>query len=87
MSIFLSLCKWRYDDAQIVGVATQAIQEDPAIENPGHVAVTSKNGVVRLAGWVGTETQLRHIEAGVNGALQSAGLKHARIVSKLAVSR
>jgi osmotically-inducible protein OsmY len=84
MGLFSRFAKARYDDVRIVSVATRAIEEDPVVENPGKMVVTSNNGVVTLSGPVGTEMQARHIEGVVNGTLRTAGLKHAEIVNKLA---
>ena len=87
MGFFSRFSKPKYDDAAIVSVATRTIEEDPVIERPGQLIVTSKNGVVTLAGSVNTETQMRHMEGAVNSALKTAGLKHAEIVNQVVVSR
>ena len=77
----------KYDDAKIVALATRAIEEDPVIENPGRVIATSEKGVVTLSGSVYTDTQMRHVEGAVNGALKAAGLRYAEIADKLVVAR
>ena len=86
MGLFSRLTKAKYDDVQIVAVATRAIEEDPVIENPGRLVVTSQNGVVTLTGPAGTETQSRRIEGVINSALKIGGLKHAEIINKLTIA-
>jgi len=85
MGLFSRFSKAKYDDAQLVSVATRAIEEDPVIQNPGRVTVISKDGVVALSGSVSTDTQMRHVEGTVNSALKTAGLKYAEIVNSLVV--
>ena len=85
MGLFSRFSRPKFDDARIVSVATRTIEEDPVIENPGRLIVTSQNGVVTLSGSVSSNTQMRHIQGAVNSALKTASLKHAEIVNKIVV--
>jgi len=87
MGLFSRFSRPKFDDAQIVSVATRTIEEDAAIQNPGQLIVTSKNGVVTLSGSVYTDLQMRHLEGAVNSALRAVGLKHAEIVNQIVVGR
>jgi hypothetical protein len=87
MGLFSRFSKAKYDDAQIATVATRAIEEDPVIDNPGQVVVTSKNGIVKLSGTVHSDVQLHHVEGTVNSALKVAGLKRAEIANEIIVGR
>ncbi len=87
MGFFSRLSKPKFDDARIVSVATRAIEQDPTIENPGQLVVTSKNGVVTVSGPVSTDLQMNHVAGTVNSALKTAGLQHAEIVNQVVVGR
>ena len=86
MGVLSFFSRSKFDDTRIVSVATRAIEEDPAIERPGQLVVTSKNGVITLSGAVSTDRQSYHLEGIVNAALKTAGLKHAEIVNKIVIS-
>ncbi len=87
MGLFSRFSKPKYADAQIVSVATRAIEAHPVIDDPGRLIVASKDGVVTLSGQVQTDTQVNHIEGVVNSALKTAGLKRAEIVNQLMVGK
>jgi hypothetical protein len=87
MGLFSRFAKAKYDDVQIMSVATRAIEEDPVIENPGRLIVTSKEGVVTLSGPVANDIQARHVEGAINSALRISGLKHAEFINELVVGQ
>jgi hypothetical protein len=86
MGLFSRFSAPKFDDTQIVSLATRTIEEDPAIENPGKLVVTSKNGVITISGSVASDRQMRHVEGAVNSALKTAGLKHAEILNQIVVA-
>ncbi len=86
MGVLSFFSRSKFDDVRIVNVANRAIEDDPSIENPQQLIVTSKNGVITLSGVVSTDRQSHHLEGVVDSALKSAGVKHAEVVNQVAVA-
>lgn len=75
--------KSKYNDERIISQATNAIDTDPMVSDPGSLVVTSKNGVVTVSGVVQRESEKERIEGIVRNALTTTGMKHERIVNDL----
>ena len=73
----------KYDDAQLVKEATAAIAADAAIGDSSTLVVTSKDGVMTIAGSIQRRQEKERIEGVVRTALTSKGLKHERIINDL----
>jgi hypothetical protein len=73
----------KYNDAQLVSVATTAITTDPMISDPSALVVTSKHGVMTLSGIVYKRQDKERIEGVVRNSLTTMGLKHERIINEL----
>jgi hypothetical protein len=87
MGLLSIFSKAKYEDGRILSRATLAIEEDPVIENPGKVTVSSKAGMITLTGSAATEREKAHIEGSVRSALKVAGIKFADIVNDIVVGR
>ncbi len=75
--------KNQYKDEQLVSQAMTAIAADPLISDPTGLVVTSKKGVITLAGIVPKAQEKDRIEGIVRTALTTVGLKHERLVNEL----
>ena len=73
----------RYDDAQLVARAMQALAVDPMINDPSGMVVTCKQGVITVAGIVNRIQEKDRIEGVIRTALTAAGIKHERIINEL----
>jgi hypothetical protein len=73
----------KYDDALLVKEATAAIAADPLIGDPSTLIVTSKDGVLTIAGNIQRRQEKERIEGVVRTALTSKGLKNERIINDL----
>lgn len=73
----------KYDDAQLVKTATAAIAADSQISDPSTLVVTSKDGVMTIAGSIQRRQEKERIEGVVRTALTSTGLKLERIINDL----
>ncbi len=89
MSFFANLfgAKNQYKDEQLVAQALTAIAADPLIRDPSGLVVTSKKGVITLAGIVAKSQEKDRIEGVVRTALTTVGLKHERLVNELKLAR
>lgn len=76
----------KYNDAQIVSQAMNAISNDPMVSDPGSLIVTSKNGVITLSGIVHKRQEKDRIEGVIRSALNTMSLKHERIINELQVA-
>jgi osmotically-inducible protein OsmY len=83
------LSKWfgakgaKFDDAQLVSRAMTAIAADPLISDPSSLVVTSKNGMITLAGIIHRAQEKERIEGVVRNAFTAAGLKHEGFINEL----
>ena len=73
----------KYNDTQLVSVATTAITADPMISDPGTLVVTSKNGVITLSGIVQRAQEKDRIEGVIRNSFTTMGLKHEQIINEL----
>jgi len=83
MSFLSRLFGAKYNDAQLVSQATNAITNDPMISDPNALVVTSKNGVITIGGIVHKAQEKDRIEGVIRSALTAVGLKHERIINDL----
>lgn len=83
MSIFSRLFGGSYPDDQLIATAQRAINSDTLIRDPDTLVVSSKKGVVTLAGIVPKEEEKVRIEGVVRNALTKANLKHESLVNEL----
>ena len=73
----------KFPDDELVASATKAINSDPLIRDPDSLLVTSKKGIVTLAGIVAREQEKLRIEGVVRNAFTDASLKHERLINEL----
>ena len=83
MNFLSRLFEVKYPDDALVSSATKAIASDPLIREPESLLVTSKKGIVILAGIVPREQERLRIEGVVRNAFTKAVLKHERIINEL----
>ena len=74
-----------YADDKLVAAATKAINSDTHVHDPSTLLVSSKNGVVTLAGIVSKEQEKGRIEGVVQEAITNANLKHDSLVNELKI--
>ena len=85
------LSKWfgggsKYDDAQLVSRAMQALSADPLISDPSSLVVTSKQGVVTVGGIITRRQDKERIEGVIRNAYTAAGLQLERVINDLKLS-
>ena len=85
MSFLSQLFGTKYADDQLVASATKAINGDTHIHDPSTLLVSSKKGVVTLAGIVPEEQEKERIETVVLEAFTSANLQHDRLINELKI--
>lgn len=85
MNFFSQLFGAKYADDQLVASATRAINSDTHIHDPSTLLVSSKKGVVTLAGIVPKEQERERIEGVVRNAITKANLKHERLINELKI--
>jgi osmotically-inducible protein OsmY len=83
MSIFSRLFGGGFPDEQLITTAQRAINSDTLIRDQDTLVVSSKKGVVTLAGIVPKEEEKVRIEGVVRDALTKANLKHESLVNEL----
>jgi osmotically-inducible protein OsmY len=66
-----------------VASATKAINSDPLTRDPESLLVSSKKGIVTLAGIVPKEQEKSRIEGVVRNAFTKASLKHESLINEL----
>lgn len=85
MNFLSQLFGAKYADDQLVASATKAINSDTHVHDPSTLLVSSKKGVVTLAGIVPKEQEKERIEGVVRSSLTTVGLKHERIINELKI--
>jgi osmotically-inducible protein OsmY len=85
MNFLSQLFGAKYADDQLVASATKAINSDTHVHDPSTLLVSSKKGVVTLAGIVPKEQEKERIEGVVREAITNANLKHERLINELKI--
>lgn len=85
MGIFTKFSRTKYDDDMLVSRVQAAIDGDPLIPASSEVIVTSKKGVVTIAGMVHKQSEKDRIEGVVRSTLKDTGLKFDKIVNEIRV--
>jgi osmotically-inducible protein OsmY len=85
MNFISQLFGTKYPDDRLVASAMRAINSDTHIHDPSTLLVSSKKGVVTLAGIVSKEQEKERVEGVVRDAITKANLKHERFINELKV--
>ncbi len=83
------LSRWfgaKYPDQQLVSLVQKAIEADPLINDPSVYSVTSKDGIVSLAGIVHNVKEKDRVESVVRTTLKNAGIKFQGLNNGLKVT-
>jgi osmotically-inducible protein OsmY len=85
MSVLTKLFGGKYHDDQLVSAVENAIAVDPLLHDATSVTVTSKKGVIQLAGRVHSASEQARIEELIRTTLSIHNLKYDEIVNSLQV--
>lgn len=75
----------KYEDDQLVSAVTRALADDPIVDNPELIDVTSEDGVITMKGRVDKDMAKDHIEGAAREALRYKGLEFVRIDNAIEV--
>lgn len=86
MSVLTQLFGGKYNDEQLVSTVENAIAVDPLLQDASRVLVSSKKGVIQLAGKVHSASEKQRVEELIRTTLSTLNLKYDRIVNDLQVT-
>ena len=86
MSALTQLFGGKYNDDHLVSAVENAITVDPLLHEAPNVTVTSKKGVIQLAGRVHSASEKERIEGVIRNTLTTLNLKYDQIVNRIEVT-
>jgi osmotically-inducible protein OsmY len=86
MSVLTQLFGGKYNDDQLVSAVENAIAVDPLLHDATNVTVTSKKGVIQLAGRVHSASEKERVEGVIRTTLSTLNLKYDQIVNRIQVT-
>ncbi|CAN5456051.1 hypothetical protein BH10CHL1_BH10CHL1_06270 [soil metagenome] len=86
MSVLAQLFGSKYNDEQLVSTLENACAVDPLLPDPGALVVSSKKGVIQLAGKVRSASEKTRVESLIQSTLDTTHLKYAKIVNDITVA-